>query len=1473
MFSSHFGSRTLASAFAIIMAAGLAGAQPEYAKVKAYSKSPNANKVGISLFEMRKQLKSPGADLSSIPAARGVARTADAKAVKVEVIFTTLNATVLQKITRPGVTVEDSYPEYRRATLAVTDLSVLEAIAGVPEVAMVRALETPITSQGTVDSRAPRALNVGPVFGDGLSGLGQTVGILSDSFAWTSGVRDANTAPAQGLAGTLTGSLPQDSENLPYQVQIVRDDLNGSDEGAAMAELVHDVAPGAKIAFHTAAGGEAGFAAGIKRLRNEAKASVIVDDIIYFAEPMYQDGIVAREAAAAVAAGVPYFSAAGNFGDHGLRANYRDCNPQNSPTVDPPTGNDFHDWGGGNGYLPIYMPEGTTLSVVMQWNQPFASLNPLVGSQVDLDLYLFSSPNPSAPLTFSKNGQGTTNFPMGDAYESMNYIAGTTQTVFLAVNHHVGNKTNIPQNRRVPLEFRLVFTNEDAIEYQSVPTPGNTFNSSTMWGHCLANGAVSVAAVPWWEAPAFIPGGPPTGNIDPESFTSRGGVHSIQFDVSGRASRYARSAFGPTLSAVDGNNTSFFGVSSADANTTFGQPSIDGEPDIYPNFFGTSAAAPNAAAVAALMKQKKTRLRTSEITSYLTQTAIDVTGQRAAPGTDDVSGAGLINAEAAVARVAPGGSNLTVSNVIISTVENTAINNTPYLINNPGFADVQIANIGDRTASSRYPFTVEVFLDGFLLRSETLSSLPAGGRFDITDLPLGILPVGYHTLRVVVDPSNSIYEANETDNEYSRVFRVVAPGANLRVPDVVISTQPGTSTDDTPYIFGESAYADVRILNAGDEAAMGVVPFNVNVAVDGNLVRSEPITSLPPNGSYTIYDIPMGVLPVGDHTLTVAVDTADVVFESNESDNGYSRVFRVDPAPVPPNDLKANPLAFPACPSSSLLGSNVSATVEPGDGGPIDSITPQSTVWYSFVAPISARMALTATSSDFDPMLRAFDSANVVVSENNDAWGMGNGAQVEFDAAAGSTYRVMVASTDAAQGNFVLNWYTPRYDQFGYSRTISGMSGQVDFDNHCATLEVGESLMTSAAGKTLWYTLWPAQQGSMFIDTKNSSFPTVIGVYNYPAAGLGSIAPGKIAESSSGEVVVTGTPGTPLMVCIDAADPVGGPGVLHWGVIGLQNDDLAFAQEASFCVGETTGITTYATKQPNEPTHGGLGVGKSVWYKWTAASNTIVTFDTAGSSFDTVLAVYTDLTVTPNPSDPPPPSPPAPPPFANLSLIAANNNIDGTVTTASQITFYASSGRDYYVAVDGKVGAVHTSGEVFLTWGADLPQLNDFQIDAVQVGGALNDTSPTVQTLPAQSNLGATRSDGEQIHAGIYGRKSVWYKYIVPANDDPHVLVVEAFNAPDALEVPCPDLTFDIVLGIYRADGTPYAFTDEDVTVDARFRVVVFPGQTYFIAVDGKRVDQTGREAILFPATIPGRPGVNWDAGYFDLRLTRIPGN
>src|ERR1051326_678126 len=82
----------------------------------------------------------------------------------------------------------------------------------------------------------------------------------------------------------------------------------------AMLEIVHDLAPGAKLYFATANGGQANFASNILALR-AAGCDIIVDDITYFAEGTFQDGIPASAVNNVVADGALYFSSAANNGN------------------------------------------------------------------------------------------------------------------------------------------------------------------------------------------------------------------------------------------------------------------------------------------------------------------------------------------------------------------------------------------------------------------------------------------------------------------------------------------------------------------------------------------------------------------------------------------------------------------------------------------------------------------------------------------------------------------------------------------------------------------------------------------------------------------------------------------------------------------------------------------------------------------------------------------------------------------------------------------------------------------------------------------------------------------------------------------------------------------------------------------------------------------------------------------------------
>src|SRR5439155_4522138 len=113
-----------------------------------------------------------------------------------------------------------------------------------------------------------------------------------------------------------------------------------------------------------------------------------------------------------------------------------------------------------------------------------------------------------------------------------------------------------------------------------------------------------------------------------------------------------------------------------------------------------------------------------------------------------------------------------------------------------------------------------------------------------------------------------------------------------------------------------------------------------------------------------------------------------------------------------------------------------------------------------------------------------------------------------------------------------------------------------------------------------------------------------------------------------------------------------------------------FANRTSLVGGSVgaIGSNVGAASEPGEPLHAGKLGGRSVWWTWTAPSSGFVTVSTSGSSFDTLLGVYTGD------------------PVNSLSVVASNDD-DPNGGTSSKATFNAIAGTAYQIAVDGYQGA------------------------------------------------------------------------------------------------------------------------------------------------------------------------------------------
>ncbi|MBD2102311.1 S8 family serine peptidase [Leptolyngbya sp. FACHB-261] len=487
-------------------------------------------------------------------------------------------------------------------------VSGLLPVASIDDLAQLNSLQfarptyRPISNVGLVTGQADIAVRADVARERfGVDGSGVKVGILSDSFDFLGGA----------ATDVATGDLPPDVEVLK---ELPLDDpFGGIDEGRAMAQLIYDLAPGADLAFHTAFLGAADFAQGILDLA-AAGSDIIVDDIGYLEEPFFQDGVIAQAVDEVVADGVAYFSAAGNDARNSYESPFNA-----SGLVDPLFGelHDFDPTAGIDTLQSITIPEGNSIVLSFQWDQPFASLGS-EGSASDLDILLFdeSGTNLLAGSTESNIGAD----PL-EIFEFENDGSFGSDQFNLAITNLTGPNPGL-------MKYILFGLRGSINEFDTA--------SGTVFGHPNAEGAEAVGAAPYFLTPEF--------GVNPpilEPFSSAGSV-PILFDSEGNRLAQPEIRLKPEIVAPDAVNNTFF--------PPF--PGSDLEGDGFPNFFGTSAAAPNAAAVAALVLEANPDLSPQELYRILERTAIDM-DDPSTPGFDRgfdfASGFGLIQADRAVA--------------------------------------------------------------------------------------------------------------------------------------------------------------------------------------------------------------------------------------------------------------------------------------------------------------------------------------------------------------------------------------------------------------------------------------------------------------------------------------------------------------------------------------------------------------------------------------------------------------------------------------------------------------------------------------------------------------------------------------------------------------------------------------------------------------------------------------------------------
>ncbi len=536
--------------------------------------------------------------LAALPDLRFAKPSADGRYL-VDVLTTAgdVHKSIAAEIEAVGGETTSSSPRYRqiRARVPVDAVTRLAAHSGVRRIQLAtpRFTSKINTSEGDVTHRAAAARGF-----FGVDGSGVKVCVLSDGVDSLAALQASGDLPAVDVLPGREGE---------------------GDEGTAMLEIIHDLAPGATLGFATAGPDDAAFAQNIRDLRFVGGCDVIVDDIIYLNESPFQDMDIAESVNAVTADGALYFSSAGNEGNQndGTSGTWEgDFVPNGTPAV-LAGGGLAHNFGDG-GQSVLVTASGPY--VVLHWADPWGT------AANDYDLYVL---NGSLTTIFdasadTQDGAGGDDFP----FEA---FAGAFTNERLVVMQYAGDARMLNL-----INFRGGL---------AISTNGATR------GHSAAANAFSTAAVDVATAGGGAFAG---GAANPVETFSSDGPRRIFFDNAG--------ALLPGAPA--GNFLSTGGVVRQKPDIAAADGVACAAPGFNP-FFGTSAAAPHAAAIAALVQQAFPAMTPAQMRTALVSNALDIE----TAGVDRDSGAGIVMAyETLLGLGAPPQANLTAGAAVPTQV-------------------------------------------------------------------------------------------------------------------------------------------------------------------------------------------------------------------------------------------------------------------------------------------------------------------------------------------------------------------------------------------------------------------------------------------------------------------------------------------------------------------------------------------------------------------------------------------------------------------------------------------------------------------------------------------------------------------------------------------------------------------------------------------------------------------------------------
>ena len=696
----------------------------------------------------------------------------------------------------------------------------------------------PVSNSGLIQTQGDRSMGTNLArSGFNIAGSGVKIGVLSDSYNTLGrAAQDMDNGDLPGPTDTVNTTPVSVLLDYPYGTR--------SDEGRAMLQIVHDVAPKSKLYFRTGFITAGDMAQGIRQLA-DSNCKVIVDDVTFITEPFFRPGLIANAIADVSLRGVHYITTAGNFGVKSYGATF---NPSSAPL---PVGvyGQAHDFGGGNIYQ-VDSVKGTPTqpgiyTIVLQWEDNFYSLGGGTGTTSDFDAYIVDNLN--NVIGFNRVNTN------GDPTETLTFVATQNTVVKVLIVKAAGTATST-RFKYVVFRGDLKITN-----FQQ--------DSATIVGQGNAPEAITVGAALYSNTPAW---GVP--NITKASFSSVGGT------------LYNGSpAQKPDIIGPNGVNTS----------VNFG--SIDLEGDGTPNFFGTSAAAPHVAGAVALMIEARNKFYSQVLTppqakALMAATAINMD----VPGFDYRTGNGFIQLDSAIRTMAnptPRIDSIFLSSTSVPagtqpmsvTVYGSYLTSTTQILLNNDTLPSQVLNGTVITAQ------LPVFSGDKNLYAYTGPKSPSGTDGGLSN---GFAITGFAKKTVTVTADNKTRKYGEHNPAFTYTILVNGQPTQLGLQDLGLSGLVLSTLATPASNVGQYAIHPSKTFDSSGVDAPYLALYNYTFA-DGILtVQKMPLTITPSNKTI-IYGASLGPVNYNYQFNSANVDNPAAL---TDSINKWYKTFTPDNA-------------------------------------------------------------------------------------------------------------------------------------------------------------------------------------------------------------------------------------------------------------------------------------------------------------------------------------------------------------------------------------------------------------------------------------------------------------------------------------------------------------------------------------------------------------------------------------------------